>query len=79
MCVHVPDAVSMRRALQQHFQEKEDAGNASTWLSVKALTAAMTKREAARIFYQICGTSRPHILIWAAVLSLPGGGYVQVS
>ena len=46
----------MRRALQQQFQAKEDATGAPPMLSVDALTAAMTKREAARIFYQICGT-----------------------
>ena len=61
MCLHIPDAVSMCRALQQHFQEKEEAADASLSLSVKALTAAMTKHEAARIFYQICGKSRTHI------------------
>lgn len=45
----------MCRALREHFQEKGAAAGASPSLSVKALTAAMTKREAARIFYQICG------------------------
>ena len=54
MLVHIPDAVFMCRALQEHFQEKGEAAGASPSLSVKALTAAMTKREAARIFYQIC-------------------------
>lgn len=50
------DASHTCRALQQQFQEKEAVADASPCLSVNALTAAMTKREAAKIFYQICGT-----------------------
>ena len=58
----------MRRALQQQFQAKEEATGASPTLSVDDLTAAMTKREAARIFYQICGKlPTACFVLWAEV------------
>jgi len=43
------------RALQEQFNNKEEATGATPSLSVNALTASMTKRHAAKIFYQICG------------------------
>ena len=45
----------MCRAVQKQFAEQEKATGGTPSLSVDVLTAAMTKREAARIFYQICG------------------------
>ena len=45
----------MCRALQKQFAEQEKATGGTHLLSMDALTAAMTKRKAARIFYQICG------------------------
>ncbi|CAL5227905.1 g10948 [Coccomyxa viridis] len=51
------NTVAIMKALQQQFQAKEEATGASPTLSVDDLTAAMTKREAARIFYQICAVT----------------------
>ena len=67
----------MCRALQQQFQAKEDATGASPTLSVDALTAAMTKREAARIFYQICGRLPTPVGLRAEIVSPPRLAYVQ--
>jgi hypothetical protein len=47
--------------LQEQFTQQEKATGGMSLLSVDALTAAMTKREAAKVFYQICGAQLlPH-------------------
>lgn len=62
----------MCRALQKQFAEQEKASGGTLSLSVDALTAAMTKREAAKIFYQICGApSLPR--------ALPGKSFAVVA
>ena len=45
----------MRSAIQRHFHEQNDAPGLAALLSVHAATAGMTRRHAAKFFYQICG------------------------
>jgi hypothetical protein len=73
----------MCRALQKQFAEQEKATGGTPSLSMDMLTAAMAKREAARIFYQICGApSLPRALStksFAVVAQLVGYRYYGCS
>ena len=45
----------MCSAIQRHLHEQDDAPGSAASLSVHAATAGMTRRHAAKFFYQICG------------------------
>ncbi|CAK0736308.1 hypothetical protein CVIRNUC_000725 [Coccomyxa viridis] len=49
--------LAVMNAIQRHFHEQDDAPGSAASLSVHAATAGMTRRHAAKFFYQICAVT----------------------